>query len=299
MYFQNPFTDEFRGNWVLGDRQFSLTFPCPVNTGRGSDLITVWNEGPYNFAGVDGDGNASNILNVVFAISGDLYKNWATISINVAGAVPAATLPAEVMTKLNADPLFNSFFVASLEQFPSGTDRLVVRVTNSSRKMKFYIQNGQAEEIVRFNARAGVSVLPTYFIRHTVGTDAAGTPYRFAFEDGQNCIVTLDMTKNVDRAVVANAVNANGITLGFDPAVVQPDWKLLKGRSGIFNFQILTVEAGAPFRILTIIEFGAGSKVGDMARKIQYNYAGASTQPNRIWETPYQLTAVEIAITPP
>jgi hypothetical protein len=293
MYFQNPFTDEFRGNWVLGDRQQALTFPCPVNTGRGSDLITVWNEGPYNLAGVDSDGvNPTNILGIVFAISGDLYKNWATILINVAGAVPAVTLPAEVVAKLNADPTFNSFFIASLEQFPSGTDRVVVRVTNSSRKMKFYVQNGQAEEIVRFNARAGVSELPTYFTRHTVEN-------RFIFEDSQNCLIPLDMTLNVDRAVVSNAVNANGITLGFDPAVVQPDWKLLKGRSGIFNFQIITVEVAAPNRITRIIEFGAGSKVGDMARSIQYSYPGVLTQPNRIWETPYQLTAVEIAITPP
>ena len=290
MYFQNPFTDEFRGNWVLGDRQLALTFPCPVNTGRGADLITVWNEGPYNFGGLDSDGNATNILNVVFAISGDLFKNWATIPINVAGAVPAVTLPAEVVAKLNADLTFNSFFVATLEKFPSGTDRITVRVANSSRKIKFYIQNGQAEAIICFNARAGVSEMPTYFLRHTVGN-------RFIFEDSQNGLIPLDMTKNVDRGVVSNAVNSNGVTLGFDPAVVQPDWKLLRGRSGIFNFQILTVDVSN--RITQIIEFGAGAKVGDMARRIQYNYTGLLTQPDRIWETPYQLTAVEIAITPP
>jgi hypothetical protein len=30
-YFQNPFPSEFRGNWVLGDRQHSLTFVCSSN----------------------------------------------------------------------------------------------------------------------------------------------------------------------------------------------------------------------------------------------------------------------------
>ena len=290
-FFQNVFAEEFRGNWVLGDRQQALTFICPANAGRGSDVVTAWNEGPYNLAIADADGNPRSILTFTFALSGDLFKNWATVGVNVAGAVPAATTPSEISTILNNNTTFNSYFVCSIEKFPSGTDRINIRAKTAPAKLKFFINNGGTEEAIRFNARAGVSELPSYFNRHTCAN-------RFVFEDCQNILYFLQAgVLNVDDNIIDQAVNARGIPLNYNHTVVQPDWQLLKGRSGIFNFQLMTLDGSN--RITQIIEFGAGSKAGDMARKIQYHYTGAVTSPDRIWETPYQLTSGDIAITPP
>ena len=290
-FFQNVFAEEFRGNWVLGDRQQALTFICPANAGRGSDVVTAWNEGPYNLAGNDADGNPRNILTFTFALSGDLFKNWATVGVNIAGAVPATTAPYEIATILNANTTFNSYFVCSIEHFNSGTDRINIRAKTASAKLKFFINNGGAEEAIRFNSRAGVSELPSYFTRHTVAN-------RFVFEDSQNILYLLQAgVLNVDDNIIDQAVTARGLSLNYNHAVVQADWQLLRGRSGIFNFQVMTLDGSN--RVIQIIEFGAGSKVGDMARKIQYHYTAALTVPDRIWETPYQLTSVEIALTPP
>jgi len=310
-YYQNPFAEEFRGNWVLGDRQQALTFPCPSNAGRSADLITVWNEGPYDLAGNDTDGVDKSILNLVFSTaSGNLFKQWTVLGIDVAGAVPGVTTPAEIAAILNANVTFTTFFTVNListmlspfgatvstsrgsDLFPSGSDRLVIKV-NTGKQVKFYVRNGQAESVLRFNARAGVAELPSYFDRHTVSNI-------YAFEDCQNAIIGLDMALNIDKAVVTNATDAKGNILGYT-TTIQPDWKLLKGRSGIFNVQVISfVNApGADYRIAQIIEFPAGAKVGDMSRRITYKYpAVAVTQPNQIFECPYQLTSAEIAATP-
>ena len=42
-FFQNLFCEEFRGNWVLYDRQHIPTFVCKANAGRGADFVVAWN----------------------------------------------------------------------------------------------------------------------------------------------------------------------------------------------------------------------------------------------------------------
>jgi hypothetical protein len=84
---------------------------------------------------------------------------------------------------------------------------------------------------------------------------------------------------------------------GINPAYMQYDWQLLKGRgSGLFMFQKMTVDASN--RITQIIEYPAGAVPGDFAKKIQYTYSGTNTSPSQITEIPYVLQSVDL-VTPP
>ena len=60
--------------------------------------------------------------------------------------------------------------------------------------------------------------------------------------------------------IIATATDSKGKPLGFDYTVVQPDWALLRGRSGLFQF---TKTTGG-----TSIVYPAGAREGDFAMKI-------------------------------
>lgn len=286
MYFQNPFATEFLGNWGLGDRQHSPTFKCPPNAGRGETVVYNHVDGPFNLSGNDPDGNATATLTIIFAHSVDLFKNWAALTINVQGSSPATTRTAEIVAALNADTTFASYFTAA-----SQNGRVIIRQSFDSTRFRFYIQNGTAEYILRFNAKAGVAELPTYFMRHTVGD------YRFTFDDAMNALVYLDPDNyDVDVDIIETAVDLRGEALNFDASVIQTDYELLHGRSGIFTFKKITVDGTD--RITEIIEYPAGSVEGDLAKKTQYVYTDDNTNPDQITEIPYTLEAGDL-VTPP
>lgn len=279
-FFQNPFSSDFRGNLVLGDRAMSLTFECPRNTGRGDDSVTAWEEGNYDFSGNDADGNSKNRLYFKFAIDGNL-RNWATFYVDVSGDNPSATTPQEVVTALNDDNTFSSYFTASLMKFHSGAARLVITQKFPVTRMKFFVVNGRAESVIKFNARAGIAELPTYFSRHTVGNSAN-------FNTCDEILIELDPdSSDVDADLIDNAVDAKGVSRGLNSGTIKEDWQLLKGRSGIFQFQNITVDGDD--RITQIIEYAAGSVVGDMSRKIIYVYTDDNQKPSQIFEIPYTL----------
>ena len=96
-------------------------------------------------------------------------------------------------------------------------------------------------------------------------------------------LIKLDPANPVDEVVIEEA--------GFD-SVAREDYELLSGRSGLFTFQKLTVDASD--RITQIIEYSAGSAPGDFARKIQYQYAGAKTNPSQVTEVPHVLQEGDI-----
>ena len=169
-FFQNPFEDEFRGSWILDDRALNPTFRCPGNTGRGNDVIYAWNAGTYDTTGTDDDGVNNNELTVRFA-HGPSLRLWASITISLTDN--AAVTAEQVVTDLNADNTFSSYFIAELvddHTTPSGPNNHVsIRSTlNTHSMMRFFVTNNGAETILGFNVRAGVSELPTYFDRHTV-----------------------------------------------------------------------------------------------------------------------------------
>lgn len=289
-YFQNPFSADYEGPWNLGDRQYCVTFKCPRNAGRGDDMVTVWTKGPYNLSGNDAAGNARNTLNLWFAID-PAFKNWAKISVNIAtGAVSSsAVTPAEIMANLVANNTFSSFFTVDVNnKFDDESPRLSIKCKLPVTRIKFYVENGRAEEALGFNARAGVAELPTYFARHTIAN-------RFTYTDSVGMLVQLDPSNAVDANVIDNAVDFKGVDLNFDHTVVQGDWKLLGGRSGLFLFRKSTIDGSS--RPTVTIEYHAGAKVGDLAKRITYTYTGGATEPTNYTEEPYTLTSGDL-ITP-
>jgi hypothetical protein len=310
-YFQNPFLTEFRGNWVLADRQYSMAFVCPPNTGRSDLLVNAWNppsgdpQEVYDLSGNDADGNSKAILNVRMSSSGT-FDHWANVSVDLtsntyANLNPAPTAsairPDQIVAIINADPTFSSFFTASLQKSQSGNNtRLVIRQKQDTLRMKFFVLNGQAETVLGFNARAGVAQLPVYFAKCKVwGGDMTDRT------DGTNALVLLDPSNSggsldVDNAVIDNAVNAKGVSLDLDSNTMKEDWEMLGGRaSGLFTFQKLTVDGSD--RITQIIEYPAGAIAGDFARKINYTYTASNTNPSQVTEVPYVLTDSDL-VTP-
>jgi hypothetical protein len=76
--------------------------------------------------------------------------------------------------------------------------------------------------------------------------------------------------------------------------VVHADYQLLRGRSGLFQFQNVTVDGSD--RPTQIIEYSAGAKVGDLAMKTTYAYTSANTQPSKVCQVPYTLTAGDLVV---
>lgn len=183
-FFQNPFFEEFKGTWPLGDRSFIRPFTAKGNTGRGFDIIKAWNKSDiilrtYDLSGNDSNGDIKNNLTIRFAYR-DFTKFFA-LTIDVSGLVVAQTTPTEIVAALNTNNLFSTHFVASLGFF-SGDDvaRQVVITSKKPSQVKFFIVNSGAEEVLNFNKKAGVADLPLYFSRHTVDnllnfTDCTGS----------------------------------------------------------------------------------------------------------------------------
>jgi hypothetical protein len=307
-YFQNPFQSEFRGSWVLGDRQYSLTFVCPPNTGRSNEFVVSWNEPSgttFNLSGNDADGNPKNILNIRMSVD-STFKHWGNLSINLtdnthANLNPApnssAITPAQIVSILNADPNFSSYFKATLENSSVSQsqfkNRIGIRMNYESTRMKFFIINGQAEEVLQFNNRAGVAQLPLYFSRCKIWGGDLTKP-----SDESYALVLLDPsnvggTSDVDNNVIDRAVDLKGNSLGLDSSTILADWELLRGRgSKLFTFRKNTVDVSD--RITQVIEYPAGALPGDLARKIQYVYAGSNKNPSQSTEIPYVIQSNDL-----
>ena len=303
-FFQNPFPAEFRGFWSLSDRQFSLTFNCPGNSARSEEMVTCWNppsNGYYDLSGNDSDDNPKNILNIRMTVNGS-FKDWINLSINLTDNTNASLNPSpsnssisssQIVSILNSNPIFNSYFTSYLETFESGLskERIIIKQKFPTSRMKFFILNGQAEETLGFNRRAGVAELPSYFERSKVWGGDISFP-----KDDLNCLVLLDPSSSVDANVINNAVDPKGVSLNYNSSYVKEDYELLEGRaSGLFTFQKLTVDDSD--RVTQIIEYPAGAKVGDLARKINYVFSGSNTNPYKVTEIPYLLRSEDF-VTP-
>lgn len=278
-FFQNPLTSDFYGALVLGDRQFSMDFKCPRNSGRGDEYVTVWNEPTYDLSGNDGDGDSKAVLTISFALNNT--NNWSDFNVTISASSLAATTANEVIASLQANTDFADYFTASLDKFGSGKDRVVIKQKSPITRFRFYIKNGRAESVLNFNKKAGVAELPAYFARHTIAN-------RFVYTDSQSQLIELDDSGSV---VDQNIIDAAGFAHGSPSA----DWQLLRGRSGIFQFKKITVDGSN--RITQIIEYPAGALEGDMAKKTTYSYTSANTSPDKICEVPYRLESADL-VTP-
>lgn len=272
-FFQNLIDQEFRANLVLADRQYVITFSIPANKNR-SDYQLSWNAEPYDLS-------SDNTLTLNYAYDEDL-KNYSVLAINIAGATAAATLASEIATLLNANATFADMWVASV--LTNGSNKQVLITAKSARKkqhIRLWIANSSAEKKLGFNKGASVRELPTYFARHTIAN-------RFVFTDSIGFLVELDETDAVVDIPIIEAA-------GFVAADMLEDWELLRGRSGLFLFKKITVDASS--RITEIIEYSAGSVPGDLAKKTIMTYTGAKTEPDKSVEIPYVLASGDL-VTP-
>lgn len=272
-FFQNPFDQEFQGYLPVIDKRAALSFKVPANLNK-SDAQLAWNIGPYDFSSDDE-------LTINYAHD-SAPKNWATLTINVAGATASATTAQEVVTILNDNATFADMFLAEVKNYSSGQTVYIRPSPTRKVKVKLYFSNTGAEKHLRFNKRAGVAELPIYFDRHTIEN-------RFNFEDSVGLLIALDEADAlVDIPIIEDA--------GFDPLAMKADWELLEGRStALFTFKKQAVTVNN--QITEIIEYGAGAKVGDMAIKTIMTYTGTQTAPDTICKIPYVLTSGDL-ITP-
>jgi hypothetical protein len=261
-FFQNVFDQEFQGYLVLGDRQASITYKVPANKNAQTKQI-AWNAGPYNFS-------TSNTLTLNYSWDKD-FKIWSSVSINVAGSNPSSTRAIEVANALNSDPTFSELLTASVVDFNNSKTVTVSKNVLKKQDIKLYFSNTGAESILKFNKYAGVAELPSYFERHTISN-------RYNFPDSLGILIKLDTSDSTDENVVLDA----GFVL---PG--KEDYEILKGRSGLFTFQNITVDEND--RITQIIEYPAGAVAGDFARKINYTYSGSNINPSKVTEIPYVL----------
>jgi len=268
-FFQNLFNSEFRGNWTLDDKKYSLTFTCPANK-NSSNFQSTYNVGPWDLDGKE-------ILTLNYAYDTE-FRNYSALSIDVSGTNSSATTPKEICDALNSNVTFSSMFYANV----NGSAVVITAKQNrNTREIKLWISNTGAEQLLGFNKKAGVSELPSYFARHTIEN-------RFNFPDSAGQLVLLDENDSADQDIIESA--------GFSPSDMKQDWELIAGRaSGLFTCQKLTVDGSD--RITQIIEYPTGAVAGAFARKITYTYSGTNVNPNTVTEIPYVLADADL-VTP-
>lgn len=275
-FFQNPFDSEFRGSWILGDRQYSMNFNVKGNINSNS-LCVAWKSEPYDFS-------TYTDLTINYAIDPE-HKTYVSMTIDVSGATAAATTALEVASKLNSDPEFSGWFEAfAQEQNPklrTNVRTVLIRPRKAKTNFRYYISNSEAESILQFNLKAPIAEFPTYMRRHTIEE-------RYNYIDSLSQLIELDTGDSYHAYLIDSQK--------LDSSVEQEDWQLLAGRSGIFPFKKLTYDGSS--RISSIIEYSAGAAPGDLAMITKYHYDGAATSPDIITTEPMTLTSGDL-VTPP
>ena len=272
MFFQNLFDQEFRGTLFSDDRQYTLNFNIAANVNR-SDLMMAWNPEPY-------DMSTFNTLTINYTVD-FASPNFASLAINVAGITASATLASEVVNLLNANAVFEALFTASVGSV-NGKNTVLIRSSRPKTAIRAYISNTSAERVLRFNLKAPVGEIPSYFERHTIA-NAASYP-----DLSTGILLKLDPAVAADQEVITYG--------GFVYGSPKADWQLLMGRAGsAYTFEKNTHDGSG--RLTAVVRYPAGAKAGDMAKKITYTYTGANTYPDQMAEVPYILTSGDM-ITP-
>jgi hypothetical protein len=182
-FFQNLFDAEYEGYWTLGDyKGYSLTFKVPANKNKGEAFI-AWNTEPYDLS-------ASGNLTINFAYDPE-FKNFASLTVNVAGATPGATLASEIRDILNSTAGFSDWFTAGIDnstrgggERAGGPFRLFIRQKKSNTAFRTYVSNTGAELKLKFNKFAGVADIPSYFEKDTIAN-------RFATPESNGRLIRL------------------------------------------------------------------------------------------------------------
>ena len=234
-YFQNLFANEYQGVLALGDyKGFSLTYKVPSNKNKG-EIFNCWNYEPYDLS-------TNNTLTFNFAYdSQSLFKNIASISVNVAGSVPSATMASEIANILNANSDFANFFTASIQNtILNGPNLVYIRQLKPSNVFRTYISNSGAELSLKFNKNGGVADIPSYFDKDSIVN-------RFAFPEANNQLIRLSHTitgNTVANPTVITTLLPHGLTTGNTVYIVQSN-----STPSINGAQVVTVTGANTFTI--------------------------------------------------
>jgi len=208
-FFQNLFDAEYEGYWTLGDyRGYSLTFKVPSNKNKGEAFV-AWNTEPYDLS-VNGN------LTINFAYDPD-FKNFASLTVNVAGATPGATLASEIRDILNGTAGFSDWFTAGIDNPVRGGDRsggpfrLFIRQKKSNIAFRTYVSNTGAELKLKFNKFAGVADIPSYFEKDTIAnrfdtTESNGRLIRLSHAITGNTAANPSVVTSVAHGLSSNDV---------------------------------------------------------------------------------------------
>jgi hypothetical protein len=272
-FFMNVYDFEFRGSLLSADRQYQQTFKIKANTNR-SDYILSGNTEPYDFS-------SETDLTISFCYDVE-QVNYANVTIDISGSTASATTAAEVVTALNADNLFSTFFTASV--FKTNIigvtgNKVLIKSKKPKSNFKAHVVNSSAEGFIQFNKFAPIQELPTYFERYDIAK-------RFDFTDlGSERIVLLDTSNTIEADYIDAA--------GFNYSAPSADWQLLKGCNDQYMFTKKVYTSGL---VSAEIKYPAGASEGDAAFKTTYQYTGSSLI--GICEIPHIIASGDL-ITPP
>lgn len=226
-FFQNVFSQEF-----IGDRHLYLNFEVSSNKGRGSTIVSSFGVAPFNLSGNDAAGNSKSVLSIGFAIDSE-YKLWTYINIDITSASASASnvSVAEIVSTLNSNIYFSERFEAI-----DNKESVQIRQKTDSTKMKFYIVNGRAETLLKFNNKAGIAEMHSDLEKHLISN---------RFNDnslGIAMLVKLDPANTDDKAIITNADSKNGVRSPLDPNSPTADSALLKqiGATDIVTARLAT-----------------------------------------------------------
>lgn len=155
-FYQNLFS-EYIGIYTAGDSSsFKLSFKIPGNPNFTQPMVN----------GVDGPFDLSTYNTLTFNYAFDpVFKAWASFSVNIAGASPAATTAHEIVSILNADAAFSAWYEAYVQP---NSNRVAIRQKRPMIAFRTYIGNDGAEQVLKFNKMAGVADMPSYFDKDTI-----------------------------------------------------------------------------------------------------------------------------------
>jgi hypothetical protein len=264
-YFQNVSNAEFIGIYAISDRQYNKDYRIRPNRNQPT-LMQNYVAGPYNL---------STKVDFGIKYSMDAGTTWNQITVTLTSG--AARTVDQVVTDLNANTNFTAMFTAF-----SQNDRIWIRAnSNMNTNFRAYIPNiantasptTSAEEVLGFNRNAPVVEMPSYFAKYAIGTLAGG--------------IIVQLSQPNENFVITNA----GLS-----TTPKADYELLEGTCGLFTF-VKNVVDGSD-RVISRIEYAAGAKAGDLAKKTTYTYTAANKNPDRYAEVPYTLTSGDL-ITPP
>jgi len=286
-FYMNPFNQEYKAVLPGSDHHaftkslINYTVPNNKNT---STAMIAWNVGPYDF---------SSLTDLTINYRKNPDHAFSALVIDVSGSTPGATTAQEIVTILNANATFNSYFIAkaqNVQEFSEMQSSQSVLITSNSSSpntsIKTFISNSGAESLMQFNQNAGIAEIPAYFSKDNI--------VNFQNENSAGLLIELDGTDTaIDRPIIRNFLN-NQIWTNSD---LLEDWELLKGRGGRYKFTINTINGDN--QPTNTIEWSAGAVAGDMGVQIIRVWGGAAdTEPDEEYFIPHVLTTSDVANVP-